>query len=227
MMASLPAIRQVRAPFWMFWFGVPMVLVGLDLRGAYEGIPTLAFGGVVVASGFAVGVTALLIVIAGFRYGRPEKRMFAVNMMGAAVVATVVGWQVGVQGPSILPGLRSLFVLGGYVLGTAGQFLSFALIRVALEWEDTTAPPRIHLPPASGVRRVLAFVCTKKVMSRVFDPVIAEIQNEWYEAVRDGRERLAGWVFVRGLIIVLWTVLFYVVMSFARAAVDMWKLLKP
>jgi len=81
----------------------------------------------------------------------------------------------------------------------------------------------VALPPASRVRGLLRFVFSQRTCDLVFDPVVADVQQEWIEAVAAGRKWHAAWVRVRGYLTLLQHAMAQLPMSFGRAMYEMWK----
>lgn len=57
---------------------------------------------------------------------------------------------------------------------------------------------RLTLPPGHRLRRVADFIYSPKTMARVFDPILADMQHEWMEAIAKNRFAQAKWIRFRG-----------------------------
>jgi hypothetical protein len=58
--------------------------------------------------------------------------------------------------------------------------------------------PVVVNPPGTGARGLLRFLCSRKTMERVFEPVLADMQMEWSEATFNREFWRAHWVITRG-----------------------------
>jgi hypothetical protein len=67
--------------------------------------------------------------------------------------------------------------------------------------------PAIETPPCMRLDRFARFFFRKRTYERYLAPCIAETQEEYLEALREGDERKARWVRIRGVIAFWWTVL--------------------
>lgn len=75
------------------------------------------------------------------------------------------------------------------------------------------------------VRTFLAFAYSRKTMERVFDPVLADMQEEWQRAMVTGAEWKASWVRVRGHYTLAKTAGLQSVVALAKQAAGLWKAL--
>ena len=66
--------------------------------------------------------------------------------------------------------------------------------------------PKIELPPGHRAKKVLSFLYTKKAFERVFADQFADMEIEYFEALKSGDARLARWVKVRGYLMLFATV---------------------
>jgi hypothetical protein len=72
-------------------------------------------------------------------------------------------------------------------------------------WRDRS----VILPPGSTLRRIFAFVYSKKDYTRVFGPAIDDIQFEYIEALAAGEQWRARWVCIRGFFTLVRTVVIH------------------
>jgi len=99
----------------------------------------------------------------------------------------------------MLPGahsyLRAALILVGLTLGRRGfdQPLPSLLERLRI-----TGHSQIVRPPGSTCRSVIDFFYSPKTVARVFDPILADMQAEWVEAIARGRHYKASWIRLRG-----------------------------
>lgn len=60
--------------------------------------------------------------------------------------------------------------------------------------------------PGSFISVILKTIYTKKSYERVFQPLISDMQEEYFDALAEKRERHAKWVHVRGYLTLILTV---------------------
>lgn len=60
------------------------------------------------------------------------------------------------------------------------------------------SPSPLHKPPGHQIGRFVTFFYSERTKARVFDPIIADLQHEYIEALGKGEKWKAGWVRVRG-----------------------------
>jgi hypothetical protein len=85
------------------------------------------------------------------------------------------------------------------------------------------ADPPILVPPGVRLRAILEFVYSRKTMSRVFDPALADMQAEWGEAmVADARWK-ARWVRIRGYYSVARAASLNSLVGIVKQAIGLWK----
>ena len=77
--------------------------------------------------------------------------------------------------------------------------------------------------PGLRLNAIAAFVCSKQLHERVFQQVIAEMQHEYFEALKDGHERKAQWVMWRGRLSFVLAALAQVPVSATQLIVKLWK----
>jgi|1186.fasta_scaffold220626_3 hypothetical protein len=70
-------------------------------------------------------------------------------------------------------------------------------VAATYTWKMTHAP-RLRRAPGSLLLEVAEFVVSGRTFARVFEPVVADMQREYMEALRDGRMWKARWVRCRG-----------------------------
>lgn len=58
--------------------------------------------------------------------------------------------------------------------------------------------PRLHQPPGLGLLRIAEFLYTRKTFEDVFLPTVTDLQDEYMEALAQGRTHKARWVRIRG-----------------------------
>jgi hypothetical protein len=63
-------------------------------------------------------------------------------------------------------------------------------------------------------------------MERVFNPPLADMQNEWLEAVLEGRKFKAIWVRIRGYHSIYSAAGLHVIVSAGRKLLEIWKITK-
>lgn len=66
------------------------------------------------------------------------------------------------------------------------------------EQADTVVDKRIIRPPGSHLRAVVEFFYSPRTVARVFNPILADMQYEWMDAVGLKQPWKARWVRIRG-----------------------------
>lgn len=123
-------------------------------------------------------------------------------------------------------GLGLLVWFGGHLLDAALDATQSAWRHTRAAVAGTSADGAISLPPCSGARAVLAFLLPAKIMSSVYDPVIADTQAEWFEAAAAGRRGHAHWIRFRGLALLCKVLIVHGVVGLVRTGVDIFKMMK-
>jgi hypothetical protein len=95
--------------------------------------------------------------------------------------------------PFVLAGM--FWFLAGY---WGGGLLLVAWFAPTLAIFRSGASATIERLPGSRLRVLLDFVCTAKSFRGVFEPIIADMQDEYVQAVAAGRHQKARWVRLRG-----------------------------
>jgi hypothetical protein len=88
-------------------------------------------------------------------------------------------------------------------------------------------PKRINIqaPPGQTLHRIASFVFSKRTFSRVLEPVLADMQLEYIEALAAGERLRGGWIRLRGYLAFSVAVTFKTgVGRFTRL---LWKILMP
>lgn len=104
---------------------------------------------------------------------------------------------------------------------------TFALTLISpIDSTEATAPSRmtgIIRPPGSSLRGWLLMLFSHRTCTRVFDPVLADVQQEWLEAHKRGDTRLARWIQIRGMFILASAIIAQLPLSIIRWLWDAWK----
>jgi hypothetical protein len=70
-----------------------------------------------------------------------------------------------------------------------------------LDSKQLVAPrPKLLVPPGARARRALEWLFTKKTMTNVFEPILADMQAEWMAAMIAKQDGRAKWIAVRGML---------------------------
>ena len=84
-------------------------------------------------------------------------------------------------------------------------------------------PEGLHLPPGLSLSALAQFIYSRKIYDRVFQPILADMQHEYFEALKDGQQRKAQWVMWRGRLSFVMAVFAQVPVSITRLIVKLWK----
>jgi len=88
---------------------------------------------------------------------------------------------------------------------------------------ETRNRVRIVLPVGSRLRPVLVRLFHPRKMELVFDPIMADLRHEDFEALREGRRVKSAWVCLRGYWSVASAIFFQAVVSIAKTVVAYWR----
>jgi hypothetical protein len=81
----------------------------------------------------------------------------------------------------------------------------------------------LHTPPGSTLNRMAEWIYSRKTFEEVLQPVLSDLQIEYFDALHAGRCWKARWVRIRGY----WTFWTHAAMQFpisvTQAAVALWK----
>ena len=82
-----------------------------------------------------------------------------------------------------------------------------ALVKIAKDLENAgwgQLPPqrihriqRIHRPPGAKMLALIEFFCSKKTYGKVFEPIIADLHEEYFEALDKQQHWKARWIRIR------------------------------
>jgi hypothetical protein len=102
-------------------------------------------------------------------------------------------------------------------------------IRLTQQWiiwsSSLRGGNRLVRPPGSGMRRFAHTVFGKRAAERVYDPLIADLQHEYFEALAAGSRVQAGFVRLRGYVSFVSAVLHSLrVLALVKAAKELHKL---
>jgi len=76
-----------------------------------------------------------------------------------------------------------------------------------------TVPPRVVLPPGGRLASILSVFLTRKSYKRLVEPVIADMQFEYTNALASGRTRNAKWIAVWGHLLAVWNCIYALLTS--------------
>lgn len=137
-------------------------------------------------------------------------------LLAVLVMGLVAGLVVTLMKPLVDPLVGTL--VGKLVRSLVGVLVGVkatALVGVrfvGLEWpKKERNEPRLILPPGAGLRDMLHFIYPPKTAERVFDPILADMQLEWQEAMLHEKTWLARWVRIRGVVTIFLTAAVYAV----------------
>ena len=82
--------------------------------------------------------------------------------------------------------------------------------------------PRIARPPGARLHGIASFVFSKRIYQTVLKPCLADTQEEYFEALSEGKTRKAQWVRIRGIAGFWWTVWLQLPVSLARTVKKLW-----
>ena len=108
------------------------------------------------------------------------------------------------------------------------RFLRIVRLHVLAAAVTADLAMKIHraaiiIPPGTRLRGILGFVYSKKTMLQVFDPILADMQAEWQEALVAHVIWKARWVRVRGYYSLAKAASLYSLVGLLKQAVGLWK----
>lgn len=161
----------------------------------------------------------------GFRSGGPAKIAAAVvrgSRALAAVIAAIVS-----------PLFIILLGIGFFVAAFVSNLLLTLFghpIKVLLELFEAIRESRANIlvisSPGWTLHRWVDFLLSKKSVNQIFEPIIADMQVEYLDALAEGRHAKAKWVLVRGYSSFWYAFVLHTVGSLVRVAVQVWKFFK-
>lgn len=92
--------------------------------------------------------------------------------------------------------------------------------KIMLYYDDVI----IKYPPGFYPMKVFGFLFSAKINERVFEPIVADMQIEYFEALSDGFIKKARWVHVRGILTVIFIALSQLPISIVDVLVKIWKI---
>lgn len=105
--------------------------------------------------------------------------------------------------------------------------LVFAIGAIVAVVKAIRPPPKGHggvvLLPGSRVSWLLRLLCSKQAYQRVFEPIFADMQYEYVEAIKDGNKRDARLSIFRGYFGLIRTIPLSIVVGLAREIWVFWK----
>ncbi len=101
----------------------------------------------------------------------------------------------------------------GVISGATTAFLS-----VFGHWSGRA----VHRPPGARLDAFSSFFFSKRTYQTVLKPYLAELQEEYFEALKEGRSRKARWVRLRGVVCFWSHVLLQLPVSATRLAKKLW-----
>ena len=61
----------------------------------------------------------------------------------------------------------------------------------------------IIMPPGTYFSKIIGFIYSKKSKERIFDPIISDMHQEYFEALDQGRKWKMHWIHIRGIMNIL------------------------
>lgn len=146
---------------------------------------------------------------------RPIVRRIAIDFLASIVVVPVVGFWIAA---ALIQDSRLIYLS----MTTAGVAIGVGAWELR-RWCGEKRASRLIMPaPGSIWMSILTILYSKRVRERVFVPVISDMRVEHAEALLAGKPRLARWIHIRGVIILIFTMAFHLVSSAGQAALKIW-----
>ena len=117
-----------------------------------------------------------------------------------------------------LPSAGTLYIVWLFLLAGVARHISSRVEK----WLRRRGEQKIQPAPGALWMSILTILYSKKVRERVFVPVISDMRVEHAEALLAGKPRLARWVHIRGVIVLVFTMAFHLVSSVGQAALKIW-----
>ena len=146
---------------------------------------------------------------------RTRLRLVALGLMLGTVVVSLVG---------VLVGLVSLGTVVGSLVGGLGGLAIAQMMTWAIPWavnrdiarlaaleKKEKNEPRLILPPGTGLRDMLHVIYPPQTAERVFDQIIADMQQDWTEAMAENRQKFAWWIRIRCVLEIFLTAVVHIV----------------
>lgn len=83
---------------------------------------------------------------------------------------------------------------------------------------------KLRVPRGVRARSLLSLICRRNSMRLIFDPVIADAQAEWQDAMVRGHDRTARWIKIRFLLTLAHHVAAHMGVASVKTLVKLWRL---
>jgi len=85
-------------------------------------------------------------------------------------------------------------------------------------------PIKVKMPPGFYLSKFITFLYSKKTRERVFEPALADMQNDYFSALDCGNTIKARWIHLRGLGNIVFTCFSQLSVSAIKIIIDIWKI---
>ncbi len=82
----------------------------------------------------------------------------------------------------------------------------------------------IVYPPGMYISIILGFLFSKKMKERVFDPMLSDMQEEYFEALDKELKWKVHWIYIRGIASILVALISQLSISIVKIFIEIWKI---
>jgi uncharacterized membrane protein len=106
-------------------------------------------------------------------------------------------------GVAVIALMRMTSALANGVVFICSLALIIGLFRVAsrmfekIGQQATDATPRIRKAPGSDLLVMVEYLYSPKIVEQVFKPIVADWRTEYFDALKEGKNRKAVWIRIR------------------------------
>lgn len=95
--------------------------------------------------------------------------------------------------------IQTRFLIQATKAAGKSVFASFWIDRFVLRTLKAAISKRavIKRPPGTNIVKIADFLCSPKSVEQIFEPLVADWQKEYFDALKDGRRVKARWISVR------------------------------
>jgi len=83
---------------------------------------------------------------------------------------------------------------------------------------------KIARPPGIFILRIINFIYSKKVAERIFEPILADMQEEYFEALSNSLKLKAKWIHLRSIFSIFIAIASQLSISVVKLFITIWKI---
>ncbi len=95
-------------------------------------------------------------------------------------------------------------------------------VTLIVKFKNKISITKLSLPPGTTILRISRFIYTQKTFNRIFEPTIADMREEYFEAIQNEEKLKAKWINIRGHLIFVQTMIAHAGVSVVKLAKNIW-----